>query len=157
MGTSLWSVFGDDWPIGWVLEDEAGVIVGSMENIPSLYTFRGRELIAATGRGWVVAPQFRGYALWIVEEYFNQSGVDLFINTTVNDQAVNAFTSFGAGRVPQGEWELAAYWITNHLGFARTALTIKKKMPAPALLAVPLGAGLRRVCCRVCPRFRFPI
>ena len=136
------AMLGNNWPIGWVLEDEAGAVVGSMANIPSLYTFRGRELIAATGRGWVVAPQFRGYALWIMEEYFNQSGVDLFINTTVNDQAVNAFTSFGARRVPQGDWDHAAYWITNHRGFARAALTIKK-MPAPALLAVPVGAALR--------------
>src|SRR4051812_45469053 len=36
---------GDDWPIGWVLEDHAGRIVGSIVNIPSVFRFRGRELI----------------------------------------------------------------------------------------------------------------
>jgi hypothetical protein len=133
---------GNDWPIGWVLEDSAGTIVGSMGNIPSQLSYRGRDLIAATGRGWVVAEQYRGYALWIMDEYFNQEGVDLFINTTVNSLAVDPFTAFGSRRVPLGDWEQAAYWITNYRGFARTALTIKQ-IPAAGLLAGPLGVGLR--------------
>jgi hypothetical protein len=112
-----------------------------MANIPSQYTFRGRELIAATGRGWVVNEQFRGYAIWLMDEYFNQTGVDLFINTTVNSMAVDPFTAFGSRRVPVGDWSRAAYWITHHRGFARTALTIKH-IPAAPLLAFPAGAAL---------------
>lgn len=133
---------GSDWPIGWVLEDSAGIIVGAMANIPSRYTFRGTDLIAATGRGWVVAEPYRGYAIWIMDEYFNQSGVDLFINTTVNSMAVDPFTAFGSHRVPLGDWDHAAYWITNHHGFARTALTIKQ-IPARGILAGPAGIALR--------------
>jgi hypothetical protein len=133
---------GGDWPIGWVLEDSAGSIVGAMANIPSQYTFNGQQLIAATGRGWVVAEHHRGYALWLMDEYFNQSGVDLLINTTVNSMAVDPFTAFGSMRVPLGDWDRAAYWITNHHGFARTALIIKH-IPAPAHRAGPVGVALR--------------
>jgi hypothetical protein len=133
---------GGNWPIGWVLEDSAGALVGAMANIPSQYTFRGNELIAATGRGWVVAEQYRGYAIWIMDEYFNQTGVDLFINTTVNSMAVDPFTAFGSRRVPLGDWTQAAYWITHYPGFAKTALIIKH-VPAPGLLAAPVGLGLR--------------
>jgi hypothetical protein len=131
-----------DWPIGWVLEDVSGSIVGAMANIPSRYALGGEELLAATGRGWVVAEQFRGYALWIMDEYFNQEGVDLFINTTVNSMAVDPFTAFGSQRVPLGDWNHAAYWITHHSGFARAALTIKH-VPAPGLLGAPIGVALR--------------
>jgi hypothetical protein len=132
---------GGGWPIGWVLEDETGTMVGSLANLPTLFTFGGRELIAATGRGWVVSPQYRGMALWLMDEYFNQDGVDLFINTTVNSLAQEAFGSFGSIRVPLGDWVSAAYWVTGHRGFAAMALRIKG-MPMAELLSQPAGAAL---------------
>jgi hypothetical protein len=132
---------GDNWPIGWVLEDDQRRIVGSMASVVSLYHRRGRELIAVTGRGWVVVPKYRGVALWLMDEYFNQPGADLFINTTVNALAVDAFSAFGSTRVPLGDWENAAFFITNYRGFASAALRIKRA-PAPGLLAFPAGAAL---------------
>ena len=64
----VWERVGHDWPIGWVLETEQGQIVGSLSNIPSLYSFKGQELICANGRGWVVAPDYRGLGLWLMSE-----------------------------------------------------------------------------------------
>lgn len=133
---------GDAWPIGWVLEDAAGRVVGSLSNIPSLYTFQGRERVAATGRAWVVAPEYRGIALWLMDEYFNQESVDLFINTTVNSQAVDPFSAFGSVSVPLGDWETAAYRVTNYRGFAKAGLRIKK-VPLPGLLAFPVAGALK--------------
>ena len=130
-----------DGPMGWVLEDSAGRIVGSLANILTRYTFRGQDLIAATGRGWVVAPEYRGVALWLMDEYFNQDNVDLFINNTVNAQAVEAFTTFGSQRVPLGDWETAAYWITGYRGFACTALRLKN-VPLAPYFAPAVGAVL---------------
>jgi hypothetical protein len=138
----LWPRLGNRWPIGWVLEDSAGRVVGSLANIPTLYTFKGRELIAATGRAWVNAVEYRGVALQLMDEYFHQEGADLFINSTVNALAVEAFSAFGSSRVPLGDWEQAAYWITNYRGFARTALGIKGT-PLPGLLAYPAAVGLK--------------
>lgn len=131
---------GKDWPIGWVLEDSQGRIVGSLASVASLYTFRGRELVAATGRAWVVASEYRGMALWLMDEYFNQNA-DLFINTTVNSMAVDPFIAFGSARVPLGDWEKAAYWVTGYRGFARAALRIKR-IPFPGVLSFPAAAGL---------------
>ena len=142
LNNPLWRRLGDKWPIGWVLEDATGTVVGSLTNIPSLYTYLDRELIAATGRGWVVTSDYRGVALWLMDEYFHQEGVDLFINTTVNSLAVEPFSAFGSVRVPLGDWDTAAYWITERRGFARTALRIKA-VPLPDLLAIPAAALLR--------------
>ena len=64
-------------------------VVGSIMNVPSLYTFQGRELICANGRAWVSSPQYRSFALILMDEYFNQDGADLFINTTISPMALN--------------------------------------------------------------------
>ena len=132
---------GDDWPFGWVLEETGGRIVGHLANVPTLYTLGGRELVAVTGRAWVTVPEYRGVALWLMDEYFNQPRADLYINTTVNGLAVDAFTTFGSARVPVGDWEKAAFWITDYRGFAQTALRLKN-IPLPGALSYPAGALL---------------
>src|ERR1044071_1981989 len=52
-------------PIGWVLENDKGEIVGSIGNIPLTYHFRRRELRAAAPCSWVVDPPYRGYSMLI--------------------------------------------------------------------------------------------
>jgi hypothetical protein len=39
------------WPIGWVLEDENGRIVGSLQNVPCLYRFDGRTWVGLAADG----------------------------------------------------------------------------------------------------------
>jgi hypothetical protein len=140
LNNPLWPRLGKQWPVGWLLEDAGGRLVGSIVNIPTRYTFRGRELICANGRGWVVAPEFRGFALWVMSEYFNQPGADLFINTTV---APIAEPKIGAlsDRVPLGDFETIAYWVTGYRGFAKKALQ-KLRVPAAGLFAFPAAAAL---------------
>lgn len=134
----LYAKLGKSWPIGWVLESSAGKVVGVIGNIPLPYVFQGREIVVATGRGWAVEEQYRSFALMLMDEYFNQPRAQLFLNTTVNALAVEAFGVFGSVRVPVGDWSTAAYWITNHRGFAEAALRIKK-VPAPHLLSYAAG------------------
>jgi hypothetical protein len=136
----LWPRLGDRWPIGWVLEDATGGVVGSLTNFPSRYQFRGRELLCANGRGWVVGAAYRGFALWLMEEYFNQPGADLFVNTTVDVTALPALSTLST-RVPLGDWEAIAYWVTGYRGFARKALE-KLGVPLPGALALPAAAAL---------------
>ncbi len=136
----LWPRLKNDWPIGWVLENSQGQIVGSLLNVPTLYKFRGQDLICANGRGWVVESDYRGFALWLMDEYFNQPGADLFINTTVNARAVQTFSTICA-KIPLGDWENASYWITSHRAFAQSALK-RINVPLAGALSVPLGMGL---------------
>jgi hypothetical protein len=140
LANPLWPRLGKDWPIGWVLEDPAGRVVGSLTNIPSLYRFRGSELICANGRSWAVAPEYRGFALWLMDEYYNQPGVDLFVNTTVNEQGTGAANNYST-RVPLGDWQTIAFWVTGYRGFARKALQ-KMGIPLPGVFGMPVAAGL---------------
>jgi hypothetical protein len=139
-GNPIWQRLDENWPIGWVLEDTAGQIVGSMMNVPSLYKFGGRDLVSANGRGWVVAPDYRGVALWLMGEYFNQRNAELFINTTVGPMAQQTFSQLSR-RIPLGDWQTIAYWVTGYRGFAEKALQ-NFGMPARQLLAYPAGAAL---------------
>jgi len=139
-GNPCYEELGTRWPIGWVLEDGAR-IVGCLSNVPLPYIFRGRKLLTATGRGWAVADQYRSYALLLMDEYFNQENVDVFLNNTVNGQAAEAFGAFGSLRVPVGDWNSAAFAITAHRGFAESALRIKG-VPQARLLSYPAGLAL---------------
>jgi hypothetical protein len=130
-----------DWCIGWVLEDENGRIVGSMENIPLLYEFEGRRVLAATGRAWVAEPEYRSAALLLLDHVINQPHVDLYLNTTFSVASTPAVTVFKCTRVPVGVWDRSAFWITNHRGFLRSLLRLKG-YPLATPLSYPLGAAV---------------
>jgi len=129
------------WPLGWVLEDErTGRLVGTLSNIPLPYMFRGQPVLAATGRGWAVEPEYRGYAPLLLDEYINQSA-DLLLSTTVNGLAEASHAICEQSRVPVGDWSHAAFAVTSYAGFAEAALRIRKT-PAPALLSGVAGPAL---------------
>jgi hypothetical protein len=136
----MWRRLGKDWPIGWVLEIPTGEIVGSLVNIPSLYKFRGSELVCSSGRAWAVKPAYRGYAIWLIDEYFSQRGTDLFIDTGVGPNSLTTFDRL-ASRIPVGDWGTYSYWLVG-----RTRLVERKfrrlRVPLPWLLAYPAGGAL---------------
>ena len=137
----LWPRLGERWPIGWVLEDRDGRVVGALYNIPTLYHFRGRELINAIGRGWAVDAAFRGYALWLLDEFYNQADADLFVNNTKITRLSEAYHSIYASRIPLGQWNTISYWITGYRGFAKKALQ-RLGVPLPVLFGPPASASL---------------
>ena len=114
-----WPRLRKNWPIGWVLESPAGDIVGTVLNIPSLYTFRGESLVCGNGRAWATTPEYRGYALWLMDEYFNQPHADLFINTTVGPTAVQIIDRI-ATRIPLGDWASGSTWVIGYNGFVKS-------------------------------------
>ena len=132
---------GGGWPIGWVLETSGGHIAGALGNVPLTYEFGGRKLLVAAGRAWTVEEAYRSYALLLMDRYFDQPRVDVFLNTTVNAKAAEAFGVFGSRPVPAGDWGMAAFLITRHAGFVESALRIKG-LPLPKILGYPLGLAL---------------
>jgi hypothetical protein len=135
----LWPRVGNDLPIGWVLETRASEIVGTLLNVPSSYKYRGTDLVSAFGFAWSVAPPYRGFALQLTEEYFNQQ-VDLYINTTVGPEALEPIGRSSA-RVPLGDWQTFSYCATDHLRLAKKALQ-KFQVPLAGLLAYPASGAL---------------
>lgn len=136
----VWQRLGRAAPIGWVLETAPGDIVGSMETIPTLYTFRNRDLIAASSSAWCVKAPYRGYAVQLLSEYFEQP-VDLHISTTVGQCAVETLNQF-YGPIPLGEWDTVSYFITKPVFVAKRALQ-RYNVPLASVLAYPASLMLR--------------
>ncbi len=132
----------ESWPIGWVLEAGDKEIVGYIGNIPLLYEFQGRTLLTATGRAFVVDAQHRSHSFLLLDRYFRQPKVDLHLNTTVNAQAISAYGIFRALRVPVGEWDQSAFWITHHRGFVRSLLK-SRSTPLASFLSYPISLAPR--------------
>jgi hypothetical protein len=141
IGNPVYQQRGGRWPIGWVLETEKNEIVGSVDNVPLAYHFRGRELYAATPCSWAVDVRYRGYSMLIMDRLMKQKGIDIFILTTVSPNAEQVFRFFQLSRVPVGMWHKSAFWITNYRGFSRSALS-RKAVPLPVILSYPVAAAL---------------
>jgi hypothetical protein len=136
----LWPRLADRWPVGWVLEDSSGTIVGSVTNVPSRYLYRGEEKICANGHSWVTTFEHRAYAALLMDEYFNQDGVDLALTPVVGPDALGIWRAYGTP-MPLGEWTRIAYAVTNRRAFAREALAMLG-VPWAAGLSVPVAAAL---------------
>jgi len=129
------------WPIGWVLETDSGELAGWIGNVPSAYQFRGRALRAATPHSWIVDPPHRGYGTQILKSLMRQPDVDLFICTNVSSRSELFTNHLRLSRVPVGEWNKSAFWITNYRGFMELALRMKS-IPLASSASYPISAAL---------------
>ena len=141
LGNPLYRELQPGWSIGWVLEDENNRIVGSMGNIPLLYEFEGRRVLAASGRSWVAEPEYRSASLLLLDHVINQCHVDLYLNNTVDVASTAAVSAFQCTRVPVGVWNKAAFWITHYQGFVESFLA-RKNYPLTKPLSYPLSAAV---------------
>jgi len=140
LDSPLWSRLGKDWPMGWLLETASGEIVGTFMNLPSLYKFRGHDLICGNSRAWAVMPEYRGYALWLIDEYFNQTTADLCVSTTAGPTATPVVDRC-ATRIPRGAWDAYSYWLIGYPGLVRDKLR-RQRVPLSKLVSYPAGLTL---------------
>jgi len=129
------------WPIGWVLEADGKRIVGYLGNIPRWYELHGTKITAAATYSWVVESSYRGYSLLLLDRYFSQADVGLFLSTTLNAQSFSAFTAFNSSPVPVGAWNRSAFWITHYRGFASSWAAFNG-LPLVRLLSYALSVPL---------------
>lgn len=133
--------FEKEWPIGWVAENAGGRVIGYIGNIPLRYHFRGTELLAATSRAWVIDSNYRPYSLLLLDHFFAQPKVDLFLTTSLSAEASEGFRSFNPSPVPVGDWDHSVFWITNYSGFITSSLT-RKEVPFPKVFSYAVSVPL---------------
>ncbi|MGA7622635.1 MAG: hypothetical protein WCA91_03570, partial [Candidatus Acidiferrales bacterium] len=135
----------DKLPIGWVLELPDHRIVGYLGNIPLFYEFEGQSLIASVAHAWVVDTRYRTYSLQLLDRYFSQKSVDLFLNATVGPAAAEAFAVFQSSPVPVGAWDRSSFWITNYQRFVASWLSMKGlSFAKPSSYVFSFGALVKR-------------
>lgn len=133
----VYASLADRWPIGWVLENPSSQTVGFIGNIPLEYYLHGKRLTASAGCSWVVDEEYRGYAAWLMDNYFRHPAA-LYLNTTVAQTAAPTFTQFGSLRVPVGAWDARAFAITNYRGFVQSVLRLYR-IPVAGFLGALLA------------------
>ena len=143
-GSALTSHLDFSWPIGWVLETADGKIVGHIGNVPVEYSFNGRALVGASASCWVVDLDYRKSSSELSKKFFAQLRIDMLFNTTATWPSGRAFERLGASKPPVAAYDRAAFWIIDHQKFA-SSLLIKKTIPLPQVLALPIGALLSAV------------
>lgn len=129
------------FPIGWVLENEERKIVGYLGNIPLAYEFSGQRLTAAATSGFVVDKSYRNFSLLLMNAYFKQKNIDLFLNTTANYEGEKVFLAFKAQRIPAPFVDIALFWIIGYRSFIASVF-LKKKLPLGFMAKYPLSLGL---------------
>ncbi len=112
-------------PIGWVLEREDKKIVGYLGNIPLFYELGGQRVLASVAHAWVVDARYRAYSLALLDLYFSQKTVELFLNATVGPAGFESFAVFQSLPAPVGDWDRSVFWITNYQGFLAGWLAMK--------------------------------
>jgi hypothetical protein len=130
------------WPKGWVLESDSGKVVGFLGNVPRSYQFEGRRFLAAAGHAWVVDSSHRNHAVLLLNAYFRQQNVDLYLCSSANQYSAGILSVFNSSRVPVGSWDRSIFWITDPSAFLASWLRMKALPPHP-ILRNALGAALR--------------
>ena len=91
----------------------------------------------------MVRPEYRGFALSLMGEYFAQEHADLFVNTTVNSMSVEVFDVPGAFELP-----LAASYAARSGRFAGVAClgaVIRGETDHYELVCAEAARGVMRV------------
>jgi anti-anti-sigma regulatory factor len=131
---------GKAFPRGWVLEADKR-IVGHIANVPLFYQFEGQQLLVGNGCSYVVDAEYRGYALFLLDQYMNQKCVDVVLGHQANLDSARAHGELGAQAVPLGAWDRKAVWILRYQEFLADWLA-RKKLPAASLLSYPAVLAL---------------
>ncbi|MGD0652991.1 MAG: hypothetical protein ABSA16_01480 [Thermoguttaceae bacterium] len=129
-------------PMGWVLENDKGKIVGIYGNLPLAYEWNGQRLLAGVSHSWAVNPEYRQASLLLVSEYLQQKNVDLLINSSANKDTARIFEMMKAHRLPTPYYDEVLTWIVNYPECIVAALRYKRA-GVLKLLGYPLGLGLK--------------
>lgn len=109
-------------PIGWVVRNGAET-VGFLGCIPVSYCFKGREIIGASFHSFCLDASHRGHGLLLLNRLLEcDAAVEYLVGSTANASSSKVLERSGIPRVPTGDWENSAYWITNYAGFLESAL-----------------------------------
>jgi len=126
----------EEWPIGWVIEDGDGQVVGSLGNVPTFVYFGGRRYVSAGGRGWAVDVPFRALSVMLLARQLKQSGADINVIATPSSTTAALCTQLGWSKAPVGEWDHSQFWVASYTSLVQRYLDAK----LPKFLSKSLGA-----------------
>ena len=104
--------------MGWVLETAQG-IVGYLGNVPMLYQFGGRTLVAANAAGLVVEPAYRARCIVLLDSFYRQRDVDLFVTTHGTASVISQSKALRAKALAQHDYDKVLFWVLDAHQFSK--------------------------------------
>ena len=115
----------ESYPIGWVLIEQ-GKIVGYLGNIVKEFLYKKKIIIVACSHAWIVETKYKLESLTLINIYFAQKNIDVFITTTPNKTAEKLFLRYGAKKIPIKNYNENLFQILNVDKFMESFLRYKK-------------------------------
>ncbi len=129
--------------IGWVLEAD-GNVVGYLGNIPIVYYYGDRTLIALTGSGLVAEPFYRFSTFSLNAAFYGQKIGDFFLTTTAVESVGRIARAFKSLPLPQADYDTVLFWVLDSRAFAESVvkkLGIKASLSAVSRKLASLALG----------------
>lgn len=117
-------------PIGWVLENDKGEIIGANTNVPMLYEFNGKLIRVANASSWAVDENFRGYSIKLGMAWVNQKNVDLLIDISAIESVARLLVARKFQPLPSPWYTQSLLWILDYPTFI-CAVFRKKQIKTP--------------------------
>lgn len=130
-----------DWPIGYILQTDAGEAVGTATLFPIGYSYNGELVRAVAAGAWAVDPAHRSQSLLMTVAYLDVPA-DLTLDTTASPQASKVMQAFRLHRMPLAWFREPLYWILNYRRFVVSGLRKKGYSSVPSIAASAVGLGL---------------
>ena len=108
-------------PIGWVLENETGQVVGIHGAYPVRYRWRDKRLLAYVAHSLAVDAGHRRETLALLAPYFRQAGADLLITNSANRSSAPLFQFMQASKMPLAYYNQILSWVVNYRDVAGAA------------------------------------
>jgi hypothetical protein len=129
----------DGVPIGWVLENSDGKIVGTFSNVHMMYEIDGQRFKCGIAGSWGVDAEYRSASLLLAASFFSQKGVDICFNGSASSVSSRLMPVMRAKKFEAADYDVSYLWITGHQSFAEAVL---RKKNVPGAEVVSRAAGL---------------
>ncbi len=113
-------------PIGWVLENNEGKIVGVILNLFMNYRLNNKTYKVSVVSTWAVDDDYRSNSMNLIFKWIYQKNVDLLVDNRRSERNSKILKSFKFKNVPTKDYEKIIYWVLDYPNFIKSA--IKKKI-----------------------------
>ena len=97
----------------WLKLVNQNKIVGTCLNIPFLFNFNNKEILAAVCSNYVIDKEYRSYSLKLRHLFLNQKNIELFITNSANKNVEKIMEAFKAKKINQFDYQNRLLFISN--------------------------------------------
>ena len=102
----------DSLPLGWILEENKR-IVGYLGNIPKEYYYKNKKFVIACSHAWIAEDKYRLEAFSLLNSFFSQKNIDIFMVTSANNISAKIFTRYNAKKIPLQNYQNSMFVILD--------------------------------------------